>query len=86
MGEGTGTYVEEANDSIPKDSVATDSVAADSARTDSTPVVLEKIPFCKDSILIQSRGGSPNGCKLLIPPIKVKGIYITGAMAGTKNM
>lgn len=85
-GEGTGTCIEEVNDSIPKDSVATDSVAADSARTDSTSKVLEKIPFCKDSILIQSRGGSPNGCKLLIPPIKVKGIYITGAMAGTKNM
>ena len=85
-GEGTGTCIEEVNDSIPKDSVATDSAAADSARTDSTSKVLEKIPFCKDSILIQSRGGSPNGCKLLIPPIKVKGIYITGAMAGTKNM
>ncbi len=86
MGEGTGTYVEGENDSIPKDSVATDSVTADSARTDSTSIALEKIPFCKDSIQIQSRGGSPDSCKLLIPPIKVKGIYITGAMAGTKNM
>lgn len=86
MGEGTGTYVEGENDSIPKDSVATDSVTADSARTDSTSIALEKIPFCKDSIQIQSRGGSPDNCKLLIPPIKVKGIYITGAMAGTKNM
>ncbi len=86
MGEGTGTYV---GDDVDSTVIAvTDSVAADSVKVDvdSAPPALEKIPFCKDSILIQSRGGSPDGCKLLIPPIKVKGIYITGAMAGTKNM
>ena len=88
-GDGTGTYVEGMYDSIPGDSVAPkDSIAApkDSVVADSSPKIIEKIPFSRDSILIQSRGGSPNGCKLLIPPIKVKGIYITGAMAGTKNM
>lgn len=54
---------------------------------DTTPAKdIEQLPFSKDSIQIQSRGGSPNDCKLLVPPIKVKGIYITGAMAGTKNM
>lgn len=88
-GDGTGTYVEGMyGDSIPGDSVAPkDSIAPkDTVAVDSLPKNIEKIPFSKDSILIQSRGGSPNGCKLLIPPIKVKGIYITGAMAGTKNM
>lgn len=84
-----------ANDSlsvITEDSVTakklSDSIQADSTSAKDTIVkkVIEKIPFSKDSILIQSRGGSPDGCKLLVPPIKVRGIYITGAMAGTKHM
>lgn len=79
--------VETQKDTAATDSLAKASVVVDSVKADSTPkIVLEKIPFCKDSILIQSRGGSPDGCKLLVPPIKVKGIYITGAMAGTKHM
>ncbi len=74
------------NDSTQAEALS-DSLAADSTANDSTlKQEVEKLPFSKDSILIQSRGGSPHDCKLLVPPIKVKGIYITGAMAGTKNM
>lgn len=77
-----------ANDSIPVglEEEEDETAPADSTTQDSIVGRIENLPFAKDSILIQSRGGSPHDCKLLVPPIKVKGIYITGAMAGTKNM
>ncbi len=80
--QSTDTYCYIESDSISEDMENPAEISPEmTAAADST-----KLPFSKDSILIQSRGGSPSDCKLLIPPIKVKGIYITGAMAGTKNM
>lgn len=85
-GGSNNTKPQSENDSLSV-STATDSTKTDSIVPDSVEKKeVEKLPFSKDSILIQSRGGSPHDCKLLVPPIKVKGIYITGAMAGTKNM
>ncbi len=78
----TDTYCYMESDSITGDMENPAEISPEmTAAADTT-----KLPFSKDSILIQSRGGSPSDCKLLVPPIKVKGIYITGAMAGTKNM